>query len=92
MSRNDPTIYLGDLSIVAGLTHDGDRQALDILRDIDPDNYQVRTPWLHGVMVLTMNRSDPYTWDQRILPSSPNDGPQVQPRTGRSNFWAGMIK
>ena len=42
MSRNDPTICLGDLSIVAGLTHDGDTRALAIVAQCDPDDIQVR--------------------------------------------------
>ena len=82
MVRNDPTIYLGDLSIVAGLTHDGDRQALDILRDIDPDNYQVRG---------TKPQWRPLLDTGRI---SVRETPRLEntPRPGRSDFWAEMIK
>lgn len=82
MSRNDPTIYLGDLSIVAGLTHDGDQQALDILRDIDPDNYQVRDTKTQWRPLLDTGRIS--VRETLRLENTP--------RQGRSDFWAEMIK
>lgn len=89
MSRNDPTIYLGDLSIVAGLTHDGDRQALNILRDIDPDNYQVRAEATQRVRTI-------YAQELRKARSAPlKVEPEIEVTDwnhGRSPFWAGMIK